>query len=379
MTRVLYVQHTNPAGYPPLEHSSGILAAGGAEVTVIGASALGMQRLVWPDRRGVTVRVLASRERGMQQKLDYLRFSAAVVAQARQSRPDWVYASDVRAAPIALALRQLFGSKVIYHEHDEPSGAQQSLLMRGFMKARMRLARLAEEVVVPNAERATRLRQATGRTRPVRVIWNCPLSTDVGPRLAPNDGPLRLVYQGTITPARLPLQVVQAMARVPETELVVIGYETIGSRGHIDALRREARRHDVEDRVHILGTIPDRRDMLETSATCHVGLSLLPIATTEPNEANMVGASNKAFDYMARGLGLIVPDMPAWHDAFVRPGFARACNAEDVESLAAAIGGYASNRSDLAAAGARARAQIRTSWNYESQFAPLASLVLESG
>jgi hypothetical protein len=29
MKRVLYLQYTNPAGYPPLEHSSGILADSG--------------------------------------------------------------------------------------------------------------------------------------------------------------------------------------------------------------------------------------------------------------------------------------------------------------------------------------------------------------
>ena len=44
---------------------------------------------------------------------------------------------------------------------------------------------------------------------------------------------------------------------------------------------------------------------------------------------NMVGASNKPFDYMACGLPLLVTDLPEWTSTFVEPGYARACNPDD--------------------------------------------------
>ena len=34
--RILYIQYTNPAGYPPLEHSSRLLAARGWVVVFLG-------------------------------------------------------------------------------------------------------------------------------------------------------------------------------------------------------------------------------------------------------------------------------------------------------------------------------------------------------
>lgn len=37
--RILYIQYTNPAGYPPLEHSSRILAQADWEVLFLGTGA----------------------------------------------------------------------------------------------------------------------------------------------------------------------------------------------------------------------------------------------------------------------------------------------------------------------------------------------------
>ena len=43
--RILYVQFTNPAAYPPLEHSARILADAGWDVMFLGTGALGADRL----------------------------------------------------------------------------------------------------------------------------------------------------------------------------------------------------------------------------------------------------------------------------------------------------------------------------------------------
>ena len=43
--RVMYVQYTNPAAYPPLEHSSRIAAGQGWDVLFVGAEVLGAAAL----------------------------------------------------------------------------------------------------------------------------------------------------------------------------------------------------------------------------------------------------------------------------------------------------------------------------------------------
>ena len=59
----------------------------------------------------------------------------------------------------------------------------------------------------------------------------------------------------------------------------------------------------------------------------------MPRSTENINLRHMVGASNKAFDYMACGLPLLVTDLPEWVTAFVEPGYARACNPDDPDSI----------------------------------------------
>lgn len=375
MTRVIYLQFTNPGGYPPLEHSSAILAEAGAEVLVLGTTAEGTKRMGWPERAGVTVEIMPKREGGIGQKLDYLRFALNAVRAVRRLRPDWLYVSDSLVAPIALLLRRWFGTRIVYHEHDEPFAPDASSLTRATLRARNRLARVVEAVVVPNAERADRLRRSSGRRDPVLVVWNCPRRSEVRTNTAPISGPMRLIYQGSIARVRLPPALVEVLARVPDVELVVVGYEVAGSRGYLEGLRREAAHHGVADRLHIMGSI-SRSSLLETTAGCHVGLSFMPAHSDNPNEATMVGSSNKAFEYLACGLALLVSDVAEWRETFVSAGVARACDPEDVDSLESSVRWYAAHRRELAEAGRAGQARIQRDWNYESQFAPVQRIIL---
>ena len=139
--RVLYVQYTNPAAYPPLQHSASILAAAGCEVRLVGTAIAG-ERLTFEQSDRVRVALMPFEPGGWRQKVHYAQFASWVAAEARQWRPDWVYVSDPLACPAALALRRLTGARFIYHEHDSPSpdvGAQ-STFMRVVLRARRALA-----------------------------------------------------------------------------------------------------------------------------------------------------------------------------------------------------------------------------------------------
>src|ERR1700691_6128491 len=118
MRRVLYIQYTNPAGYPPLEHSSRILADAGWQVLFLGTGALGAAALRFPPHPNICVRDLNFCPAGWRQKLHYLLFCLWVLGWAMIWRPRWIYASDHLICPVALALTALPGPRVLYHEHD---------------------------------------------------------------------------------------------------------------------------------------------------------------------------------------------------------------------------------------------------------------------
>src|SRR5438270_2313182 len=78
--RILYVQYTNPAAYPPLEHSSHILADAGWDVIFLGTGALGANSLRFRPHDRIQVRQLPFCPAGWRQKLHYLWFAMWVVA-----------------------------------------------------------------------------------------------------------------------------------------------------------------------------------------------------------------------------------------------------------------------------------------------------------
>ena len=370
--RILYVQYTNPAGYPPLEHSSRLLADAGCDVLFLGTGALGAGALRFPPHPRITVRQLPFCPAGWQQKLHYLRYCLWVLAWALRWRPHWVYASDVLACPVALLLSFWPGIRVLYHEHDSPASGAARGLTRVCLAARRALARRADWCILPNEQRLARFRHGTGTTAKTACVWNCPTLDEVIPEREPRSGDLLTVlYHGSIVPSRLPLTVIEALALLPDSvRLRIVGYQTVGHIGYVQTLRETAACLGIVDRLEILHAVP-RRKLLEIAATCDVGLALLPLDPCDPNLRAMTGASNKAFDYLACGLAVLVSNRPEWRSLYVEAGYGLCCDPNDATSIAEALSYYLHHLVELRRMASRGRFRVTQDWNYETQFAPV--------
>lgn len=372
--RVLYVQYTNPGAYPPLCHSARILVAAGFDVAILGIAEDG-EALHFPSDPRIAITLIPLQPPGWRQKLHYARFAMWACLWARRWKPSWVYVSDLLAAPIGLALHQMLGARTIYHEHDTPDAASSSIFVKAALAARRRLAAHADQCVLPNAERAQTFGRATGRCDAV-TVWNCPMRAEVASRNGARGAvPMRVLYHGSIVPARLPVAVIEAVARVgASVSLTIVGYETIGHRGYVDRLKTLAQTLGIARNVNFAGSL-SRSDLMVHCARFDVGLALLP-SDGGFDEPNMVGASNKPFDYLACGLALLVSDLPDWRAAFVDTGFARSCDAASAESIAAALQWFVEHPAEREAMGARGRQKILEEWNYERAFAPVLQHML---
>lgn len=372
--RIVYIQYTNPAAYPPLEHSSRILADAGWRVLFLGSGAQGSADLRFPPHPAITVRQLPFVAAGWRQKLHYFRFALWIIRQVMRLRPCWVYASDALSTPVALWLSYLPGVKLIYHEHDSPTGPPASSFMRRVMAARRRLAQRAALSILPNEGRAALFQQELQPKNPVVTVWNCPRLEEVAPPREPLDerAIITLLYHGTIVPDRLPLTVINALANLPgRVRLRVMGYETIGHQGYSEELVAAARCLGVTDRLEIIGSIPYRQDLLQQCSACDIGLAFMPLRAADVNLQEMVGASNKPFDYLANGLALLVSDLPLWRDTYVAPGYGLACRPDDAESVRQAVTTFLERPESIRAMGERGRQRILAEWHYEKQFAPV--------
>lgn len=371
MQRILYIQYTNPAAYPPLEHSSRILAQNGWQVLFLGTQVREVEALRFPPHSNILVRQLASCPAGWRQKFHYIWFILWTLGWVIRWRPRWIYASDSLSCSVGIVLSCIPGFRVIYHEHDAP-GRFQSVFMRFVLWTRRQLARRARLCVIPNRQRLEAFVKEVGRRADVVCVWNCPSQEEVFSSRPLNNGrSLRILYQGAIGPYRPPMAVLDALTRLPRTvSLRVIGYEPLGCLGYARQLKEMACRLGVEARLEIFAPM-SRDDMLKESQGCDVGLAFVPRQSENINFRYSTGASNKPFDYLAAGLALLVSDLPDWQEIFVEPGYGLACDPSNPEDIAEAIRWFLGHPHQMRVMGERGRCRILEEWNYERSFSPV--------
>jgi glycosyltransferase involved in cell wall biosynthesis len=367
--RIVYIQYTNPAAYPPLTHSSAILAERGWEVLFLGITALGAAAFTLPVHRGIRARRLGGTSGGSLSSIKYATFAVRALAAAKQFRADWCYASDAFSAPIALALKTLSRVRVLYHEHDVPAlptGPRHDAIL----VARDRLARSADIVVAPAAPRLALI--PAGSTARF-VVWNCPRKSEIVPEPARvDDGKFRVVYAGSLSRDRLTPQFIDALTLLPGlVELHVFAYETQGHQGYRNELADRARSVGVAGRFFQHDVITTRSKLLSRLSNCDVGIATVTPQTSDKNLQTLAGASNKAFEYLSAGIPLLVNSEREWQELFVEPGYAASCEPTDAPSIAAAIRILFDNRERARTMGAAGQQRIREDWNYEAQFEPV--------
>jgi hypothetical protein len=360
--RVLFVQFANPAAYPPVEHAATSLCRVGADVRLLGVRYPETGHLRLPPDLQARTRLGPGGAAGAGRRLAWARFGARAAREALHWRPDWIYACDPLAAPIATALRGLARRGVLYHEHDEPAGVGLPAMV---MRARRRLLRDAELVVAPNEARLRRaLAEAGASGRPgAFVVWNAAREDEWRPAAARPAAPLRLWYHGSINPTRLPPALLDAVrAARGAAVLDVAGYATPDD-GWIEREVERSRSADGAS-IRLAGVIDQRADLLDACARAHFGVCCYATEGADPNQRDMAGASNKVFDYLARGLGLLVSDAPQWRALLGHRGDVVFFDPRDAGSCAHAL--------QAAAARAPPRAELRTpAPNWEQGFAPV--------
>jgi glycosyltransferase involved in cell wall biosynthesis len=134
----------------------------------------------------------------------------------------------------------------------------------------------------------------------------------------------------------------------------------------------KARELGISHRVDLVGALPDRIEIMRRCWQSDIGLALMPMHSQDVNMQAMAGASNKAFDYLACGLALLVSELPDWKAMFVEPGYGLACVPDDPSSLERALRWLLDNPAELRAMGERGRQRIEREWNYDSQFQELS-------
>ena len=350
-------------------HAAAIMAEAGWQVTVLSSPLAdsGLKMPVHPAINEIRLRPRPAFRIGAR---DYIPYCLKSLQLAFRLRPNVVYASDPLGAAPGLLAARVSNALLVYHEHDSP---EQQSGHRFLRHARRLAARGADLIVFPNAKRAERLQPIIGfKESALRIVWNLPVLNDLPVLNGKPEAPVVVYYHGSITPERLPESVPAAIARLrASVVLKIAGYEAPSAGGYVAALEQRWGRYAAGGLIDRVGPVPSYRQLLEQASKCHIGLALMPMASDDINMTHMAGASNKAFDYMAARLALIVSDLPDWRDLFVKRGYAMACDPRNVDSVEAALRRLIEQPKARAHMAAQGRRQIEQFWHYEAFFSPI--------
>ncbi len=365
--RILYIQYTNPAAYPPLLHSAAILAEQGWQVLFVGIAGAGSAQLAMPQQDHVQVKTLGNRSGGALGKARYAAFGLRSLVEAARFRPHWCYASDSLSAPAAGLIQSVLRTRILYHEHDAPPARGGRSLVSS---ARNHLASTAALVVAPAAARLAQLPAGAGQRF---VVWNCPRRAEAKHAAPVRTGDrFRMVYHGSLSRDRLTPQFIAALALLPpHVELHIYGYETAGHRGYAAELMQLAQSAGLRERVIWYGAVAERAELLSRLRGHDLGIATVAPQASDGNLHTLAGASNKAFEYLALGMPLLISRADAWQQLYQTPGYAVDCLPDDAASIAAAVRPLCENPARATQMGEAGRGRVLDEWNYEAQFAPV--------
>lgn len=364
--RVLFVQPCEPGAYPPIIHAAESFADAGWLVDVLGLPTV-YQTLPIGDRPEIHRIDLPTRASHTLSAATFAAYCREAMAIARRERPAVVWASDPLGGLAGALVSRVVGARLVYQEHDSPDPMARRLGVAAL--GRSWAARRASFVLFPNAVRADlALRRLTGARAKTRLLRNFPSLSELPAPPSSPDGRFRVLYHGSVTPHRLPESVavaVQALGR--GAILRIVGYETASGFGYVDSLIRRYGRIEDGGIIEFLGQVP-RRDLLDRAAECQVGIALVPLLSDDVNQRQMVGASNKVYDYLAAGLPVIVSRLRDWIETFVETGYGFASDPTDATEIRGHLQHLLDDTPLRAAMGAAGRSRIENDWNHEREF-----------
>ncbi|HEY6421110.1 MAG TPA: glycosyltransferase [Candidatus Binataceae bacterium] len=316
--------------------------------------------------------------------VDYARFIRTVRRRARELNPAVVYTYDTRGFVAGLAAQRAADFALVFHWHDLFDIDQLARFspQRWIEKQGTARGPRADLVVADDPQRIQHYLSESGDSRPAVLLPNYP-SREQFPRPADFDallerrfGNREILYTGGIGgEGNATGSLIRACAMLPpDCRLTLYGPspdETLGE------LRGLAQSLSLGTRVRYGGRIPWSELIARTGEATVGAVTFRPVNF---NYSAMGSATNKLYEYAARGLPVVVPDTPSFRAALGGELWAEFVDIDNPASVARGLRGFLDDRDRYASAGRAARRAFEECFNFECVFprlyqrlAPLAA------
>ncbi len=245
-------------------------------------------------------------------------------------RPALVHANDYNTMWIALAAKLLCGSRIVYDCHELwPDRNGRPEWRPWLLACEMSFVRAADATITASPGYADAIARRYRVPRPA-VIRNIPAvdGARARERGAAPDEPLA-IYLGGVMPGRGLEEGIEALVRVPELRLRLVGP---GRDTYRDSLLRLAERRGVASRVQLRPAVAPA-DVVAAIAPATFGLMLIqPVCRSYE-----LTLPNKLFEYAAAGVPMLAADLEVIGRMVREHGLGEAVPPGDVAQIAAAM------------------------------------------
>ncbi len=272
---------------------------------------------------------------------------------------------------------------LVYHCHDYTEKRQKlTLSQRIFKLLEQFIARTADLVIVPDAERAAFMARELRLWRPPLVVANAALtspdkSTSVLQKVLAGCGKYfeQIVFRpGFVGDGHALQQTIRSIPLWlnPNWGFVIMGP---GEESYKQSLCRLAQDVGVQDRFEILPEV-SYSDVAHYTVGAHLGHGLYD--PVHINNVFITLASNKIMEYMAAGLPLLLSDNPASNRALLEKyGNGVAVQNDSVESIAAGVNSVLGSPQTAKIMGQGSKRAFQEEFNYAHQYAPAIAKFFE--
>ncbi len=285
------------------------------------------------------VRETAGRAAQAVRYLALARRWAAAIARAVEPADVW-QAEGLVTLPVALDLRRRLGGRAVYDSRDvHVESARFARLpgpWRALLRAReRRWARSADAVLTVSEPYAEVLARTLGVT--ATIVMNGPDAAappdrdaarrTIRARLGIGEEVHLVLSLGQVAPGRGLETLVEAMSRLPDAHLAIVG-----SGSALEAIRARAGASPAASRIHLLpGVSPDEIPTWNAAAD----VAAMPVEPTTLN--HRLNTPTKLFDALGAGTPVVASDLPGMAAIVRETGAGELCDPRDPDDVARAI------------------------------------------
>ena len=310
---------------------------------------------------------------------DYFKFIRAVHARIRDLRPALIYAHDARAMAATAIANRTFGIPVVYRCHDIYEDFHPWHSLQGYIERYAARAGVHARLVIQYSRgRAEHFRTLAKSPYPNMIVSPNYASIELQPDLRDLDGLIvrrferkHIVYPGVVNRFVALDNAVRALALLDKVwSMLMFGEADLPT---LDGATQLAIDLGIERRLSHGGWIPPA-DVLRATNLGTVGLVLFKPLSVD--YSSMATASNKLWEFAARGIPVAVPDTPDYRETLGEEAWVAFYGLEDPASLANAIVRLTASQKEYREASQAAYEAVRSKYNFESVFPPVLSGLL---